>query len=496
MLSDLPVEELLKIPESRVSVVAAEDPTSGWTVGGGRKRMETGPTHLLSVLRRSGIGVFLAPAMLAAVLSGCGSAPALAARLSARGEVLPAAVPMESARTFPIRATISLDGEDYRVGEEATIEFRLENVSDENVFMSVFDQDSWAGYCVLLTPEGRKIEGYFPRDTYLPYIELTDHKELITSRLVELNPGGSYVCEYRGLLREARGPVEVVWVYGLYWGWTPEEVTQGNDRVSSNKVSVTIKPTLTEEMFDEARSGVAALGDRYRWWELLEDPDSYKRAAAANLLRREMLRQVADVRYFDFPADRLRVDLERLAAEDGDPLVRVEAAWAWPHWSLGTSYQESERVIPVLVKELTNVNPFVRALASAACTNFVNLANFTEERPVNGQIFHDALLSQIEGENDEAVKTEMLYVLLDFLSLERPGAHMDRARTVDALNWGLQTGDNDLCLRILTHHGEWVASPQSVPFLSDLLHHDGANNSGDIRSLAARALTYIHSPQD
>jgi len=455
MLSNLPVEEMLKIAESLVPVEVAEGPTIDWPVdGGGGGRPDRMP-------------------------------------------VPPPVAPTATTRPFPIRATISLDGEEYRVGEEMAIEFRLENVSEERVFVSVFDRNSWAGYCVLLTPDGRKIEGYFPREIYLPYIELADHDELITSELVELEPGESYVYEYRSFLREAPGQVEMIWVYPLYWGRTPDEVAQKSDWIDADEVSVTIKPSLGEERFNEALSGMVALDDRYEWWELLEDPDPYRRAAAAHLLRLEMYSQVADVRYFDFPADRLRVDLERLAVDDETPLVRVEAAWAWLHWSLGTFYQGSKGVIPVLVNELINADPSIRSVASAACMNFANLANFTEERPANGEVFLDALLSQIEGEDDQAVEMEMLYVLLNYLnlfSLEPPGVEMDRARIVGGLNWGLQTGDNDLCLQILTHHSEWVTSPRSVPYLTKLLHHDGANNSGDIRRLAAQILTRIHLP--
>ncbi len=403
------------------------------------------------------------------------------------------AMTTEPTQEIYIKASLTPGKEEYRAGEEMAIEFRLTNTSQEKIFISIFDQDSWAGYCVFLLPDER-INAPFPKPTYLPYIELADHKELIASQIVRLDPGESYVYAYRGFLNKALGQASLVWDYELYWGKTPKEVAQRKQRITTDRAPIVIKPALSEEMFNKALSEVAPLGDRYKWWELQRDPNPYKRAAAAKMLLNEMWKQSIDPRYFDFPEDELRTSLWQLATSDENALVRVMSAWAWLRWSVGTSYQGSQEIIASLVQQLRQAELFTRETAITVCGDIAAMENFFEH-PANGEFFLDALLSQIEQENRPEIKRKMLYILFQLLSFDRPGAAKNQERIVDALNWGLHTGDNDLCMQILSHHSQWLTTPRSRPYLVELLRHDGGNNSGDIRQAAEGLLALPETPR-
>lgn len=285
---------------------------------------------------------------------------------------------------------------------------------------------------------------------------------------------------------------------GINWGMN---AAAQNTKISS---------IVDKEKYEKYLAETAALNDRFKWQGLLKDPDFYKRAAAARLLRFEMFKQAFDPRYINFPAQELLKELKFLALNDENLLVRMEAGLCWLVWSridIQYSQQELKVIMLPFLRGLTISDPVIKELSfegSGVIKSFLGGKHNNAE--VINSVFHEIKqqLGEIKEEiKEESLKRDVFYVFLSFLSTQQQGVLFDelsikaKGNGIDInqinelLRWGLQTKDNAICVSMFAHYSEWLIYPEFMPELLELLNHKNANNSGDIRSYAVQCLKLI-----
>lgn len=266
--------------------------------------------------------------------------------------------------------------------------------------------------------------------------------------------------------------------------------------------------SVDKQKYDKYLAETAALNDRYKWQDLLKNPDFYKRAAAARSLRFEMFKSAFGHRYVNFPAQELLNELKFLALNDGNLLVRMEAGFAWLVWSrIGiqnqNSQQELKEMILPFLRGLTISDPVIKELSfegSGAIKSFLGARHNNAE--VINAVFHE-IKQQLGQVKEESLKIDVFYMFLSFLSTQQQGVLFDdlsiqaEGKAIDInqinelLKWGLQTKDNAICVMLFAHYNRWLVYPEFMPELLELLNHDNANNSGDIRQRAVECLKLI-----
>ena len=382
---------------------------------------------------------------------------------------------------YPIQKSISLDKEEYRIGDPITIAFKLTNISHNDVVVSLFNEESWAANCFFNTKDDYK-KNFYKRKVYLGYYNETERENILNAKVITLEPGESYQYEFESRLfceycrscvdceidKEMKG--ELFWIQGsqdIYWKYP-----QGNRFIErakpSNKITITIKPSFSQEQYEKAYQQVKDIRDYEKLIEDVGHPETplFDKSAMLDIISGYFNMSIC----FDLceqimsNSQELSKHVMNVFTSHDNALLRLKAAKAWINLQKNDTTQNGyETMISQIVKGLIDDDLFVRKHAwdDKDCLRY-HLSEISTV--VIDKIYEEFNNNHITEKKELLV--HYLIILLQSDLMHQRMTKQSKLKISDILIWALSTKDNSFCQYILSSDlSKWLITSDAIPIV-------------------------------